>query len=252
VVDHDVAFTGGANIGDEYLGESHRGPWRDTSMELRGPCVREFASLFEDAWSHTTGEPRNAALPEPRGFADGETVNVIPSGPDTDWKAIHLHYLSLIHASTRSLRIQMPYFIPDESLMMALQLAALRNVDVDIMLPRHPDWPYLRWVAHTYLDDLLRAGVRVHEYRVGFLHPKVIIADEAVASIGTCNLDIRSLRLDFEVNILVSAPATIRHLNEDFDRDLEMCDEIDYAQFIMRPLRARVKESLARLISPLL
>ncbi len=251
VADNETAFTGGINIGNEYLGESHRGPWRDTSVELQGPCVKEFAGLFEDAWCRTTGQPRTA-VPDPRSFAGGETVNVIPSGPDADWKAIHLHYLSLINSAERSLRIQMPYFIPDESLMAALALAALRNVKVELMLPSHPDWPYLRWVAHTYLDDLLRAGVRVYEYRVGFLHPKVIIADDAVASIGTCNIDIRSLRLDFEVNILVSSPKTVGHLLEDFERDMKLCDELEYAAFIERPLRTRLKESLARLISPLL
>ena len=92
----------------------------------------------------------------------------------------------------------------------------------------------------------------MYEYRVGFLHPKVIIADDAVASIGTCNIDIRSLRLDFEVNILVSSPKTVGHLLEDFERDMKLCDELEYAAFIERPLRTRLKESLARLISPLL
>lgn len=251
VVDGETAFTGGINVGDEYLGQSRRGAWRDTSMELRGPCVKHFADLFEDAWSRTTGQPKRPTI-EPRALDDGETVNVIPSGPDADWRAIHQQYLALIHAARRRIRIQTPYFIPDESLLAALTLAALRGVNVEIMLPLNPDYPYLRWVAHTCLDDLLRAGVRVYEYRAGFLHPKVLIVDDEIASVGTCNIDIRSLRLDFEVNILVSSPKTVGHLLEDFERDLKLCDELRYEDFIERPLVSRLKESLARLISPLL
>ncbi|OGL78320.1 hypothetical protein A3E39_04625, partial [Candidatus Uhrbacteria bacterium RIFCSPHIGHO2_12_FULL_60_25] len=149
LVDGITVFTGGINVGDEYLGKSHRGPWRDTSVELAGPCASQFAALFEDAWARSTGKPKRTDLPVPRPFPDGETVSVIPSGPDTDWKAIHLHYLALLNAADRRIRIQTPYFIPDESLLSALTQAALRGVDVGLMLPRHPDWPYLRWVAQT-------------------------------------------------------------------------------------------------------
>lgn len=252
VVDGETVFTGGINIGNEYLGDSERGPWRDTSVELQGPCAASFAELFEDAWHRTTGKPRHGERKEPAPLPGGERVDVVPSGPDAAWAAIHRQYLMLINGGQKRVRIQTPYFIPDEALQAALVQTALRGVEVELMLPRHPDWPYLRWVAHTYLEELLRAGVRVWEFRTGFLHTKAIIIDDALASVGTCNVDIRSLRLDFEVNVLLSGAASVRHLTEDFERDLALCDEITYGQFIERPLWRRMLGSLARLVSPLL
>lgn len=252
VIDDDVAFTGGINIGDEYLGSTLHGTWRDTSVELRGPCVTQFADLFEEAWHATTHAPRRAIRHLPPALPGGELVDVVASGPDSSWKAIHQQYLAMIHAAKRRIRIQTPYFIPDESLYSAMVLAALRGVEIELMMPRHPDWPYLRWVAHTYLEELLRAGVRIYEFKAGFLHTKAFIIDDEVASLGTCNVDVRSLRLDFEVNVLLSGTTSVRHLSEDFERDLDLCEEIEYAAFIERPLWRRLLESSARLISPLL
>lgn len=252
VVDDEVAFTGGINIGDEYLGKSDRGTWRDTSLELRGPCVIRFSELFEDAWRRTTKKKLKTEFREPPVFPGGERVDVVASGPDGAWKTIHQQYLALIHGATRRVRIQTPYFIPDEALQNALIQSALRGVNIELMLPRYPDWPYLRWAAQTYFSDLLRAGVRIFEYRVGFLHTKAVIVDDILASVGTCNVDIRSLRLDFEVNVLVSGSGTVRHLTEDFERDLLMCDEVRFVDFIDRPLWKRLVQSLARLVSPLL
>lgn len=251
VVDDAVAFTGGMNITDVYVKTKPPGPWRDTSVELRGPSALQLAEVFEDAWSRTTGSARRTHT-NTEAQTDGELVDVVPSGPDGDWKVIHQQYLALIHGATKRIRIQTPYFIPDESLVGALTLAALRGVEVQLMLPQRMDWPYLRFVAHTYLEDILRAGGRVYEYRPRFLHTKVCIVDDAVASIGTCNVDIRSLRLDFEVNVLLSGSQSVGHLTQDFERDLKQCDEIHYASFIERPLRRRLLESVARLVSPLL
>jgi len=255
VIDGEVAYTGGINIGDEYLGKSSRGNWRDTSVELRGPAASQLTEVFEESWDLTTGDKptrgsRTHALSAPE---DGKhLIDVVPSGPANGWKAIHQQYLALIQGAAQRIRIQTPYFIPDESLVSALTLAALRGVEVEIMIPRYPDWPYLRWVAHTYLEDLLRAGVRIYEFETGFLHTKAFIVDDTVASLGTCNVDIRSLRLDFEVNILLSSPEAVRHLTEDFERDLVSCKEIAYKTFIERSLLQRTLESIARLISPLL
>lgn len=252
VIDNEIVFTGGINIGNEYLGKSKRGPWRDTSVELRGPCVRQFKELFEEAWSRTTGDKKTASLPMPKPYADGERVNVIPSGPDTNWFSIHQLYLAMIHRASRSLKIQTPYFIPDQSTSLALINAALRGVDVQIMVPRYPDNQLLRHVAMTYLGDVLKAGARVFEYTVGFLHQKVIIADDEIATVGTCNIDIRSFRLDFEVNVLVSAEQTVQHLIDDFNSDERICEELSYLRFIDRPITRRFKESVLKLIAPLL
>jgi cardiolipin synthase len=252
VVDDEVAYTGGINIGDEYFGKTKRGYWRDTSIELRGPCVKQFVDIFEETWKRSTNEDPRTDMKKQDAFSGGETVNIIPSGPDSDWKAIHQTYLALIQTARHRLRIQTPYYIPDESLVSALTLAALRGVTVELMIPRSPDHQYLRWAANTYIEDLLRAGGHVYEYNAGFLHTKSVIMDDALASVGTCNVDIRSLRLDFEVNILLSSKESLKRLNDDFELDLETCEELIYDSFIGRPISQRMKESLARLISPLL
>jgi cardiolipin synthase A/B len=268
VVDGKVAFTGGINIGNEYLGKSKIGPWRDTSIEIRGPAVAQLATLFEDAWRRTTSIASAVGIDTPQppspdalapmdiGVRDGEAgdecINVIPSGPTTDWYAIHEIYLALIHGAKRSIYIESPYFIPDASILDGLVNAALRGVDVKIIAPRHTDNPMLRWVAVTYLGEVVRAGGHAYEYPLGFLHKKIVIADNEVATMGTCNIDIRSFLLDFEVNVLLSHPATIGHLLEDFNADLRDSNEMTFEQFLDRPFLRRLKESLARLVAPLL
>jgi cardiolipin synthase len=252
VVDNEIAFTGGINVGDEYLGKSARGPWRDTSVELRGPCVQQFSELFEEAWNRTTGSKACEFPPGPKPFEDGETVTVVPSGPDADWFAIQRLYLEMINAAEQRVIIQTPYFIPDTGILSAMTNAALRGVDVQIVVPRYPDNQFLRWVANTYLSDILRAGGRVFEYTVGFPHQKVIVTDDRIATTGTCNIDIRSLQLDFEVNILTSDPRTVRHLLEDYEHDLNISEELTYDRYLTRPFIHRVRDSLARLIAPLL
>lgn len=252
VIDGETAFTGGINIGDEYLGKSPRGPWRDTSIELRGPCVHQVATLFEEAWNRSTRADVCECAPSPQPLADGDIINVIPSGPDTDWFAVQNLYVDMINSATTSILIQTPYFIPDAGLEEALVNAALRGIDVQIMLPRYPDNQLLRWVARTYLNNILRAGGRVFEYRVGFLHQKVIVIDETIATTGTCNIDIRSFRLDFEINVLLSAPEPVHHLLEDIERDMQLCDEVTYNAYLSRPFLTRVRDSLVRLIAPLL
>ncbi len=266
VIDGKVAFTGGINVGNEYLGTSRIGNWRDTSLEVRGPAVAQLASLFEDAWRRTSSlaaavgiDPPEAPSPDALAAAaaiDGEPgdecINVIPSGPTTDWYAIHEIYLALIHGAKRSVYIESPYFIPDASILDALVNAALRGVDVKIVAPRFTDNPMLRWVAVTYLGEVVRAGGHAYEYPAGFLHKKIVIADNDVATMGTCNIDIRSFLLDFEVNVLLSHRDTLRHLLEDFDTDLRASNEMTFEQFVDRPFLRRLKESLARLVAPLL
>lgn len=252
VIDDDIAFIGGINIGNEYLGKSPRGPWRDTAVELRGPCVRHIATIFEESWRRTTPKNHAEHVESEQPHSGTETVNIIPSGPDAPWFAIHRVYLDMINRAERSLIVETPYFIPDQNIHEALINAALRGVDLRIVLPRYPDAKIYRWVAMTYVGDLLRAGARIYEYPVGFLHQKVMIADGNIASLGTCNIDIRSFRMDFEINALVSSPETIRHLMEDAERDMSICSELRYEEHIRRPMLVRIRESLARLIAPLL
>jgi cardiolipin synthase A/B len=252
LVDDTVAFVGGANISTDALHATRSKRFRDTSATLRGPAVRELARVFEENWTRTTGES-SRTIPECSALMGDDVVSVVPSGPDSVWHSMNYLYAALIHAATHSVRIQTPYFVPDESILAAITTAALRGVRVELMLPQRlpRSEGYLRWVAHTYLEDLLRAGAHAYEYTNGFLHSKVVMIDHTIASMGSCNVDVRSIRLDFEASLLLSG-VPVAQLNANFDKDLRHCVELNYAAFVRRPKSQRIKESLARLISPLL
>lgn len=253
VIDNQICFTGGINIGEEYLGRRSHRYWRDTSIELRGPCVDQFSDLFEESWRRSTHQAHmQKPRPVPVIQEANETINVVPSGPDAEWFAVHRVYVYMINHAERELIIETPYYIPDPSIQEALLNAALRGVDVKLILPEKADSPFFQWVAMTYIGDLLRAGVRVFEYPHGFLHQKVMIADQAFACTGTCNIDIRSFRLDFEVNAILSGHDSVHHLLEDAEQDIAIANELNYAAYLHRPLLGRIRESFTRLIAPLL
>lgn len=255
IVDDEVAITGGINIGVDYLGQTSRGAWRDTAIELRGPCVAQFIQEFNLAWRRTTfhtPKPIEQKIPDIIPIKNGCIVNVIPSGPDSHWFAIQRSYLEMIHSAKSSILIQTPYFIPDLSIYEALINAALSGVSVTIMVPRYPDLILCRWVSITYFGELLRAGAKIYEYPVGFLHQKVLIIDESIASVGTCNIDIRSLKTDFEINALFAQTETVDRLLEDARIDLSFCTEYTLQDYLNRSFLVRVRESFARLIAPLL
>ena len=253
VIDDEIAYTGGMNIGNEYLGRADHGHWRDTMIRIEGPAVRQMHTLFESSWRRSTKKAHSELYPrqEISPADSGGIVSLIPSGPDTEWFAIQRVYLELIHGAEKRIIIQTPYFVPDSSIQEALINAALRGIDVQILIPKKPDHPIFRWIAMTYFGDLLRAGARIFEYQPGFLHQKVMIADDDLATIGTCNIDIRSFRLDFEVNLLLSDTQAIQHLLEDVRMDIEQSHELDHEQYLKRSFPVRILESLARLIAPL-
>lgn len=255
IVDRKQVITGGINIGLDYLGQTSRGPWRDTAIELRGPCVAQFEHEFDIAWRRMTYQIPRSTLNEPtktHQTSNTNVVNVIPSGPDSSWFAIQRIYLEMIHSAEHSVIIQTPYFIPDSSIFEALINTALRGVEVILMTPRSPDHDVSRWVSMTYYGELLRAGVKIHEYTAGFLHQKVTIIDRSIASIGTCNIDIRSLKTDFEINVLISDSKSVQHLVEDAEQDLAASVEYTLKEYLRRPFLIRIRDSLTRLIAPLL
>lgn len=256
IIDEELVITGGINIGLDYLGQTPRGAWRDTALELQGPCVNQFIQEFNLSWRRTTFHtPKQETDNTPKSLTQKKgvgIVNVIPSGPDSHWFAIQRIYLEMIHSAEHSIILQTPYFIPDSSIYEALINASLRGVNVTIMTPRYPDLALCRWVSITYFGELLRAGVKIYEYPIGFLHQKVAIIDESIASVGTCNIDIRSLKTDFEINVLISSPDTIQHLLEDAAQDLSVSIEYTLHDYLNRSFHARVRESFARLIAPLL
>ncbi len=255
VIDGRVGFTGGMNMGMEYInGGKKFDLWRDTHLRLQGQAVRLLEIIFAIDWYNTTHEliltPKQPAIIEKT--KKEKILQIITSGPDARWPSITQMFFSLINAAQKRVFIQTPYFIPDPSIFMALKTAALRGLDVRLMVTGQPDKLLPYWSAFTYFEDLLRAGVRVYHYQAGFLHAKTISIDGELCSVGTANVDMRSFSLNYELNILIYDKTLSRTLEHQFLIDAKQACILTPSAYKKISTIKRLGHSLARLLTPLL
>lgn len=253
IVDGITGFVGGLNIGDEYLGANEKlGFWRDTHLMLTGDCVYTLQSIFARDWEFTCGK---ALIGEqyfpPAERTGGSVVQIAASGPDSDWQAILQAYFTMIATAEKRIWIASPYLVPEDSLLMGLKTAALSGIDVRIIIPSKADHFLVYWASRDNIEALLEAGVRIFTYEKGFIHCKILLVDGIGASIGTANLDVRSLEINFEVNAFIYDKVLVNRLEMDFQSDLMDSREIILEDFRHRGLRQRFLESLGRIVSPL-
>jgi cardiolipin synthase len=254
IIDGTVAFVGGMNIGREQEGlEAALGEWRDVQVEATGSVAAELQEVFVDDWFFATGEKISAPgfFPEYPG-SPCHPVHIVLGGPDRENEPISKSTVSLLNAATRRLWIATGYFVPDDSMLTALELAASRGVDVRLLISAKTDHPMLVVVGRSYYDHLLAAGVRIYEYTAGIHHAKVALADTQWVMVGSANLDYRSMRLNFELNLLCHAPDHNAQLASILERDFAVSREIDPVAFARRPFRRRFAEAALRPLSPLL
>lgn len=255
IIDGGIGYIGGFNVGDEYLGLNPRfGYWRDTHLRIRGSAVGQMQAHFLLDWSLASGRelpPASEYFPD-EGHEGFSGLQILASGPNHAEDQIKNAYIKMIHSAERSVYIQTPYFIPDESIFAAIKIAAYSGVDVKIMLPARPDHRLVYWASLSYLDQLLEAGVSCYLYEAGFLHAKTIVVDGKAASVGTANVDIRSFKLNFEINALIFDPAKAAELEQIFRDDLTRCRRLTLDAYQRRPWTSRFMESCARLLSPIL
>jgi cardiolipin synthase len=254
VADGRVGFLGGHNVGVEYLGKSSRfGHWRDTHVRVAGPVVSVMQWTFIEDWHWATGEilelPANAA-PDPAGSVNGAHAIVQATGPADDFSQCTLMFLAMITAARKRLWITSPYFVPDATVYDALQLAALRGVDVRIMLPAKPDHLLVYLSSFSYLEDAEQVGVKFYRYRAGFLHQKVVLVDDELAAIGTANLDNRSFRLNFELTLIFIDADFAARTAAMLEADFVQCERATPGDLRRRRLPFRIAVSIARLLSP--
>lgn len=255
IVDGKFAWVGGHNVGDEYLGGSKRfGHWRDSHIKLAGPSVQCIQFTFLDDWYWATQTiPRFQWEPQPPADAD-ETrqVVVLPGGPADEVETISLAFIHLIQNARRRIWIQSPYFVPDEQIVSALQLATLRGVDVRILLPQKSDH-LLVWLSSFYYtgQEKLR-DVRIFRYLPGFLHSKMMLVDDEVTFIGTANLDNRSFYINFEIMIGVLDSQFNAQVEAVMERDFSNAREVGPEDYTDRPLWLRIAARTARLMAPIL
>jgi cardiolipin synthase len=256
VVDGECAFTGGFNIGDEYRGGEMRsvGAWRDVHLRIEGPAAAELQRVFFMDWAFATGDaidPREyfPREPAPRGNA---TIAVVPSGPDTRTEAIHRLFFGAIVGAEREVLVTTPYFVPTESLLVAMELAAMRGVQLELLLPGRSNHRVTYHAGRSFYAQLLEAGVDILEYSPGIVHAKTLVADRTVSLVGSANMDLRSFRLNFEVHTLVHDAPTAAALCETFAGYEKEAVHVGKDAWRARGWSFKLREGAARLVSPLL
>ncbi len=255
VCDGNVGFTGGMNITDFHSAALSKDYWRDTHLQITGTAVWPLQRMFIEDWYFAAETKKFPVAPEmfPSAAEPGEhLVQIIGSGPDSDRFAIHKMIFTAINQSTERCWLTTPYFVPDEALLMAITTAALRDVDVRLIVPKKGDSRLVDLAARSYFPELLAAGVRVYEYEARFIHAKTLVCDSDVTIIGTANLDNRSFRLNFEVAAVILGATANLTLANAFLVDLKDSAEITRGAFERQPFSKRLGQASARLISPLL
>ena len=255
VIDGQIGYSGGMNIGLEYMDGGRRfHRWRDTHMRLVGESVQLLQGVFLSDWYNSGGDVVQDArfFPLPASRGTFLPMQIVVSGPDSDWNSIKKIFLHLISNANTRISIQSPYFIPDQPLMNALESAALSGVEVNLMMTGCPDKRIPFWVAHTYFEDLLNAGVNIYLYELGFLHAKVLIVDEMMSTVGSCNMDTRSFHLDYEVNAFFYDTKITSDLIAQFNADVAECKQITFEDIRELSIFRRLRNSIFRMIAPVL
>ena len=233
VIDGKVAYCGGFNIGDEYLGKGPLGHWRDTAVRISGDAVKPLQVRFQMDWEYATGGEMcpKERLQDYYGTTEYPSTGdarilTVSGGPDVaDFNPVRMEYLELIRNAKRSVYIHSPYFIPNDSLQDALSVAAANGVDVKVIIPDKPDHMFVYWCNISCAYSVMGNGVRVFMYNDGFVHSKTMVVDGELCSVGSANFDDRSLVLNFETNAVILSKDIGKRMDDAFAEDLKRCTE---------------------------
>jgi len=271
VVDGVTAFTGGLNIGEEYAERRFRNRskraggnlWRDSHVQLAGPAVAQLEEVFLEDWHFATGvalEVSTQVTDESASITTFPTtavpkkcfVHVVPSQPTDESLIGVLLFMQIIQSAKNRLWIATPYFVPDTTLMRELELAALRGVDIRIIVPKRSDSPVVQWVTLSYAEQLMKSGVKFCLYHRGFMHQKLALVDDSMAVIGSTNFDNRALYLNFETTLLIHGKEFAAEVESVLNNDLSGCRYYRPATQPVRRFWLKLRENFARLLAPLL
>lgn len=259
VIDGKIAYTGGMNLAAEYItGLPRFESWRDTHLRLsEGGAVVLLQSVFLADWINSGGIIKSYGQYIDRNACDKKTDRLLPvqilcSGPDSHWFSIHKLYLTMISNANTKVMIQSPYFVPDESIAAAIETAALSGVEVSLMMTGKADKYIPFWVAHTFFEPLLLAGVKIFLYEAGFFHAKTLVVDDVMATVGSCNVDQRSFFLDYELNTVLYDQQTAMRLSAQFEKDIEACRQFTLEDYKAMGRLKQFRNSAFRIVAPLL
>lgn len=260
VIDGQIGYIGGFNIGDQYLGcQPKFGYWRDTHLRVQGNAVIALQSRFLMDWNATV---KNTRHNQQVSYQDqyfplisnvGHTsMQIVSSGPDSEKEAIKLGYFKMINNARKYIYIQTPYLIPDDAIIEALMVAQMSGVEVRIMIPAFPDHPFVYRATEYYAKHLTDLGIKVYKYHHGFLHAKTVVVDDQVASVGSANLDFRSFKLNFEANAFLYGEQFAHQLKTIFEKDQEQAVLLTPEYFAKQSRWRKFKQEFSRLLSPIL
>ncbi|EEJ42039.1 cardiolipin synthase [Leuconostoc mesenteroides] len=258
IIDGKIGYIGGFNVGDQYIGESKKfGYWRDTHTRIIGDAVLSLQSRFLMDWN-ATAEGRELLTQTTKYFPENfllpgkSMVQIVSSGPDDDMKQIKQGYMRMFSSARESISIQTPYFIPDGPVLETLEVAILSGVKVKLMIPNQPDHPLVYRATEYYAQELIDLGATVYRYDGGFLHSKVVIIDNEVATVGSANMDIRSFSLNFEGNAFIYDPDFAADLEDLFEQDVLKSTKLTMEYFEKQSAWMKFKQKFSRLFSPIL
>lgn len=255
VIDGKIGYVGGFNVGNEYINKGKQFKfWRDTHIRIKGEAVNELNNRFILDWDYASGENlgnMSMYFPIPE-IAGDVGIQIVSSGPDHMEEYIKNSYMKIINNAKSYVYIQTPYLVLDSPMMEALKISALSGVDVRIIVPGEPDHFFMEWVLSANIGLLIEYGIKIYRYGNGFIHSKTIVADGEVCSIGTANLDIRSFKLNFEVNAFIYDEKVSKEQENIFLEDQAKSKLVIKEEYDKRSRNLRVKESLIRLLAPIL
>ncbi len=253
VVDGKIGFTGGLNVADRYIVGNKLGLWRDTFVRMEGMAVHGLQTNFLIDWYFVSQKLITDSKYYPAMEVGKDNfVQVVSSAPDSDWENVMQGIAHAIMSAKHYVYIHTPYFIPPEMVLSAIQIASLSGVDVRLMVPKRSDAVLSSAASRSYVEAVLEAGVKVYWYEAGFLHSKAIVIDDMISLVGSANMDERSANLNFELNAFIYNDETAQKLKEAFYNDMQNCSEIDIVKWHNRSSWNKLKESMARLLSPLM
>jgi cardiolipin synthase len=253
VIDGRIGYMGGMNVADRYYEGNKLGPWRDTHFRITGPGVYGLQSSFLIDWHAASNLiiKGKEFYPESKTYSDMK-MQVVMSGPTSQWLTLMQAFIFCISNAKKYIYIQTPYFLPTEALNQALQMAALGGIDVRLMIPKISDTRSAKMATFSYVDKMLKSGVKVFLYTKGFLHSKLLLVDDMLSCFGSANFDFRSFEHNFEINTFVYQKDFAVKMKKIFQQDICDCEEVTYAAWRKRPITNRLTESFMRLFAPLL
>ncbi|AYX90872.1 cardiolipin synthase [Staphylococcus cohnii] len=257
VIDGMTGYVGGFNIGDEYLGLDEKfGYWRDTHLRVKGDGVDALQLSFIHDWNSQSHreqlEFNDKYFPDNAKQGGDVPMQIALSAPSDNWHQIEFGYIKMIMNAKESIYMHSPYFIPDKGYINALRIAAKAGVDVRLIIPNKPDHIFVYWATITSVAQLIRDGVKVYTYENGFIHSKMMIIDDEVASVGSSNMDIRSFELNFEINAFMYDKNIVKELKAAFIEDMKVSEELTEERYEQRSNWIKFKQSIAKLASPIL